>query len=188
MANAPYTARKNAVYEAVAALDGIFAPLTPSKKRRRREAPVSTDALMSLLPASKKYQLELARVINAASGDTADSDSRPSYRPSSLPDLLERLATFTLLWWNDSKPADCSAVDFARHGWSCTASKREEVSCSYCGGTWLVSHVKDWRSSEGQSAAQDLKRNILEKHDKSCPWRLKPCSCTLAPNARFPSR
>lgn len=162
------------VETAINELDKVFQPLSeagPSNKRTRsssrKNTSVSTPALMSVLPPSRKRQR-----LSWLSEEQLKKVRSPVqvYRPSSREDLIERIATFTLTLWNDRKPEGCSAVDFASNGWRCTGKKREEVSCDVCKTTWSIA------TPAGSAVnGEAMQRDIREKHAKSCPWRSKSC-------------
>lgn len=165
----------SSVMTAIAELDKVFQPAqaTPESVKRarsavsRKTASVSTPALMSVLPPSRKRQR-----ISWLAGEQLKEVRSPKqvYRPLSEDDLLERIATFTLTLWSDRKPEGCSVVDFARRGWRCTGRKREEVTCDVCQVTWQVSPA-----SESRLDRDALEQDIAAKHGKSCPWRSKGC-------------
>lgn len=177
-------AAQRTAHSALATLDEILvssqqspsrtvAPPTSSKKRmmeRAQEMSVSTPALMDLLPARKKPRMPVAVTVNAA-----QSREKMHYNPHSAKDLLDRLATYTLSLWNDSKPPSCSAADFARQGWRCTGKRREELVCQACEATWTMESVKDWRSEQGYQAAISIRSGIRSHHTGGCPWRGRPC-------------
>lgn len=165
----------------MAELDKLFQPAqagSGSGKRARsasssKDTSVSTPALMSVLPPSRKRQ----RMTWLAEEQLRQvRTSKPVYRPLSQEHLLERIATFTLTLWNDRKPRGCSAVDFAKRGWRCTGKRREEVACEVCQVTWQVTAVGE--SSTGQKEA--LEQDIVTKHSKTCPWRTKTCPSRLS--------
>jgi hypothetical protein len=126
----------SSVSSAVEKLDSVFAASGSSTQQHgtkrtrssRRHATVSTPALMSLLPPSRKRQ----RISWLAEAQLKQARlPAQKYKPESRDYLLDRIATFTLTLWNDRKPEGCSAVDFARRGWRCTGKRREEVE--HCG-------------------------------------------------------
>ena len=175
----------SSISSAILQLDSIFErppldPRTSSKglKRVRREpSSISTPALMSLLPASRKRQRISSNLLRVSSGHAAESASVSSaaYEPNSRDSLLERLSTFTLSLWNDAKPDVCGAVSFAEYGWRSTGRKREEVQCGVCGVIWTIQNARDWKSGVGKMAAKDLCTKVREEHKRSCPWHARPC-------------
>lgn len=170
---------------AIAELDKLFQPAqgSPDSTKRarsslsRKDASVSTPALMSVLPPSRKRQ----RISWLAEEQLKEVRSpKQVYRPLSQEDLLERIATFTLTVWDDRKPEGCSAVDFARRGWRCTGKKREEVSCDVCKANWQAS-VPGGSTTEDEALRQDVRT----RHLKSCPWQSKGCPRRFRAVARY---
>lgn len=166
---------RSSVMTAIAELDKVFQPAqaSPGSAKRTRPAPlsrntsVSTPALMSVLPPSRKRQ----RISWLAEEQLKEIRSpKQVFRPLSSEDLLARIATFNLTLWNDRKPDGCSAVDFARRGWRCMGKRREEVTCDVCHATWQVSS-----GSQLSMDKEALQHDIVTKHGKSCPWRSRPC-------------
>lgn len=176
------------VQSAITALDSIFnaspstAPaLQTTTKRARKDADVSTSALMALLPPSRKRQ-RLVRLASSGHSIAEDTNTHKTahargYVPNSLDALMDRISTYTLTLWSDQQPEGCSAVEFARYGWRCRRSVvkgRPQVHCEACEGAWDVQQIQQWRTGEGQAAADALRRDIREKHAKLCPWRNRP--------------
>ena len=119
--------------------------------------------------------------------------SRPSealppatYQPTSLPALLERIATYRLTTFSPSKPPSLSALSCALHGWIHTPSTRERVQCVTCGHgvVLLPPTVGDsaWSSPAGQRLRQEYERQVSgqgQAHAEACPWKLRPCARSL---------
>jgi len=74
----------------------------------------------------------------------------------------------------DTVDIDIGVLAFARYGWRCPGSRREEVACVTCGRTWTCEQVKDWRSDEGKAAALRIQGKLKEEHSSGCPWRYGP--------------
>ena len=119
--------------------------------------------------------------------------SRPSealppatYQPTSLPALLERIATYRLTTFSPSKPPSLSALSCALHGWIHTPSTRERVQCVTCGhGVVLLPPTAGdgaWSSPAGQRLRQEYERQVSgqgQAHAEACPWKLRPCARSL---------
>lgn len=166
---------RSIIMTAIAELDKVFQPTSQAAEcsqsarsaRRKAAVQVSTPALMSVLPPSRKRQR-----LSWLAEEQLKQVRKPeqAYRPLSRQDLIGRIATFTLTLWDDRKPEGCTAVDFARDGWRCTGKKRGEVTCDVCKAVWHVSATAD--SVMGGEA---LQRDMRENHSKSCPWRYDSC-------------
>lgn len=112
----------------------------------------------------------------------------PSYQPTSLPALLERISTYRLATFSPSKPPSLSALSCALHGWVHTPSTRERLQCVTCGNGVVVLPPSAgdgaWSSPAGQRLRQEYERQLGgqghgQAHAESCPWRLRPCARSL---------
>ena len=186
-------AGKSSISSALAQLDSVIkasaSPISKtsnngSKRVRREPAIISTPALMSLLPVSRKRQRISVSTSSTSLNQTNYNVVKMSagYQPNSLDSLQNRLASFTLGLWTDTKPGGCEALDFARFGWICTGNRREEVRCVVCESVWTPQNSKDWKSELGKTAAIEIRNMIAEKHKKSCPWRTRPCTGKQSPD------
>lgn len=109
-----------------------------------------------------------------------------TYQPTSLPALLERIATYRLTTFSPSKPPSLSALSCALHGWIHTPSTRERVQCVTCGhGVVLLPPTAGdgaWSSPAGQRLRQEYERQVSgqgQAHAEACPWKLRPCARSL---------
>lgn len=120
------------ISSAIARLDEVIQrdlaiPVVRQKRSRRREQEViSTPALLEILSSGRRQQQQQQQqyptttlshrkrrrrslsivLANSALQDTRIRDRiESSWRPFSLDDLLDRVASYTLSIWNDSKPA-----------------------------------------------------------------------------------
>lgn len=174
--------------QAIATLDSIFAStpqmasvpntssLSKKRARTREGSAISTPALMQLLSGakstSKRRRLSLPSPSQLAEVHVGEARARSGkYAPHSLDALLDRISTYSLTVWSDSKPSGCDAADFSRHGWRATGKRREEVRCEVCEEEWRVKSAKDWRTEQGQTAAESMRRGLKERHSTGCPWR-----------------
>ncbi|POY75506.1 hypothetical protein BMF94_1408 [Rhodotorula taiwanensis] len=172
---------KRKFLDSIAALDAaVRDPLATTAasltKRRRTSAPhrTSTPALEAIL----------ARTPRASTPSKAPPP--PSYLPTSLPALLDRLATYRLTTFSPSKPPSLSALSCALHGWVHTPSTRERVHCVTCGQGVVVLPPSAgdgaWSSPVGQRLRQEHERLVSSEgkgHAETCPWRLRPCARSL---------
>ncbi|GAA5871525.1 hypothetical protein JCM3774_006286 [Rhodotorula dairenensis] len=165
--------------DSIASLDAATRdPVAPgaTKKTRRTKAPhnISTPALEAILART------------ARPSTPSQAPPPPSYRPTSLPALLERISTYRLTTFSPSKPQSLSALSCALHGWVHTPSTRERVQCVTCGNGVVVLPPSAgdgaWSSPAGQRLRQEYERQIGDQgqaHAETCPWKLRPCAKSL---------
>ncbi|GAA5985713.1 hypothetical protein JCM10908_007083 [Rhodotorula pacifica] len=177
-ATAPISKRK--LLDSLASLDAATRdPLSAgpgAAKRRRTKTPHSTST-----PA-----LEAILARTARPSKPSEAPPPASYQPTSLPALLERIATYRLTTFSPSKPPSLSALACALHGWVHTPSTRERIQCVTCGNgmVLLPPSAGDgaWSSPAGQRLRQEYERQVSDRgqaHAETCPWRLRPCAKSL---------
>ena len=113
------------------------------------------------------------------------------YNPDSRNGFLTRLYTYKLVTYG-SKPPEIDSVAASRYGWKNEGGK-ETLHCHTCGVSWVMpvngsdrtfswTMCRDepstglWNSDESWVKIQA--RALVERHETSCPWRLRQCEGT----------
>ncbi|KAM0789753.1 hypothetical protein ACM66B_006608 [Microbotryomycetes sp. NB124-2] len=171
-AQQPVTKRK--IQDVMSALDSGLSlsysshePRQSSSKRKRRHHDsalgMSTPLLVSLLPA-RQTQPPVAA-------------TPPSYNPSSLPQLVDRISTFKLTTFTAPKPRSLSAAACAMLGWQSVSPGRDRIQCVTCQATMVVECGQSgWSSTTGTRLRTELEQQLRTRHKDTCPWRLRACA------------
>ncbi|OGE49301.1 hypothetical protein PENARI_c022G05971 [Penicillium arizonense] len=190
-------------------LDSISKPQQPEPTPTPPPAPpmtarerVAANLSIKKVRLSSNDRSELASVRNSiqkisrpanrtSSASSASSNKRPTFVPWDRERFLERLETFRRVDRWTSKPAPINEVQWAKHGWICTDSKR--VTCvSECGGAVVIKLPDEIDELDGFDSEKVRERNevratlvdqyakmLVESHGESCPWRQKSCDATI---------
>ncbi|KAJ6072934.1 hypothetical protein N7467_011019 [Penicillium canescens] len=190
-------------------LDSISKPQQPEPTPTPSPAPpmtarerVAANLSIKKVRLSSNDRSELASVRNSiqkisrpanrtSSASSASSNKRPTFVPWDRERFLERLETFRRVDRWTSKPAPINEVQWAKHGWICTDSKR--VTCvSECGGAVVIKLPDEIDELDGFDSEKVRERNevratlvdqyakmLVESHGESCPWRQKSCDATI---------
>ncbi|KAJ6049613.1 hypothetical protein N7499_011800 [Penicillium canescens] len=173
-------------------------PAPPMTARERVAANVSIKKVRlssndrSELTSVRNSIQKISRPANrTSSASSASSNKRPTFVPWDRERFLERLETFRRVDRWTSKPAPINEVQWAKHGWICTDSKR--VTCvSECGGAVVIKLPDEIDELDGFDSEKVRERNevratlvdqyakmLVESHGESCPWRQKSCDATI---------
>lgn len=114
---------------------------------------------------------------------TFNNERSSTYRPFSMDMLLERLSTFSISTYSN-KPDSArllSPLGMASNGWLHGESQeRDEVVCVTCAAAWQVEVPLGSASNEEQATLWKTKeKDVREKHEEWCPWRIRSCSPSL---------
>ncbi|PWN35671.1 uncharacterized protein FA14DRAFT_160718 [Meira miltonrushii] len=114
---------------------------------------------------------------------TLNNERSSTYRPFSLDMLLERLSTFSISTYSNKPDAArlLSPLGMASNGWIHGAGQgRDEVSCVTCAAAWKVEAPSNSTSKEEQATVwKEKEKDVREKHEEWCPWRIRSCSPSL---------
>ncbi|KAK4056410.1 hypothetical protein OIO90_002553 [Microbotryomycetes sp. JL221] len=142
-------------------------------KRKRRSDDltqgISTPLLVSLLPS---------RTTRHAPHPTP---APPTYNPTSLPSLLERISTYKLTTFTLPKPRSLSASQCSMWGWQSVSPGKDRIQCVTCGSTLIISpgSTTSWSSNVGTKIKTELETQLRTAHSDTCPWRMRGCSSNL---------
>jgi hypothetical protein len=167
-------------------LDSISKPQQPEPTPTPPPAPpmtarerVAANLSIKKVRLSSNDRSELASVRNSiqkisrpanrtSSASSASSNKRPTFVPWDRERFLERLETFRRVDRWTSKPAPINEVQWAKHGWICTDSKR--VTCvSECGGAVVIKLPDEIDELDGFDSEKVRERNEVREYSTQLP-------------------
>ncbi|KAJ1789326.1 mannosyltransferase [Coemansia sp. RSA 1938] len=119
----------------------------------------------------------VSRRKTAASAETEETpDSISKFRPWSLDDLLERIATYKTYTWLVQSLA-LSPVRCARNGWINTDCST--LKCPQCSALLIAQIPDDLTDDEEVRWIERLAQQLQISHDDACPWKNRPCAAKI---------
>ncbi|KAJ2502776.1 hypothetical protein GGH96_000793 [Coemansia sp. RSA 1972] len=113
----------------------------------------------------------------AASAETEETpDSISKFRPWSLDDLLERIATYKTYTWLVQSLA-LSPVRCARNGWINTDCST--LKCPQCSALLIAQIPDDLTDDEEVRWIERLAQQLQISHDDACPWKNRACAAKI---------
>ena len=155
---------------------------------KKNDAPTKRPRLSDVSTTTRRPLSTFLHHESASSYTPAGQERKPAaYNPFDRKDFDRRLSTFrtNVAAWSP-KSDDVSEVKWALRGWE--LAERNTVTCRRCSKRVLVDLEPDWPTSvESGVEAEDrgaeteaslvalYKDQIIEGHERGCPWRQRGC-------------
>lgn len=122
------------------------------------------------------YELLKEKGSQTASMKDGEGPSSSTYQPFSLPQLLNRLSTFSRSTYTistENNPSFCP-LNMALHGWlQDDHTTQDEVVCITCRSQW---NVRQQHINDDGKVQQESREALQASHLTFCPWKLRSSS------------